>query len=196
MILSREAHVLGACPTLTFLLRRTIRDHLRRSRPEKILNVFQRIHLRFFQACGLASGRTSFASSRPAMSDRLFTQYNQMGLFPKGWRVRHALSEDGTLITQERKNQMVSSWRNGRMGIAGIVFVIVCTLGVAEGVLAGDNKTEEPAKVVDQVGTAVKHTATKIEQEVSGVVKKLEESETPKKVGNELKRSAESLAGC
>ena len=123
-------------------------------------------------------------------------QYNQMGLFPKGWRVRHALSEDGTLITQERKNQMVSSWRNGRMGIAGIVFVIVCTLGVAEGVLAGDNKTEEPAKVVDQVGTAVKHTATKIEQEVSGVVKKLEESETPKKVGNELKRSAESLAGC
>ena len=196
MILSREAHVLGACPTLTFLLRRTIRDHLRRSRPEKILNVFQRIHLRFFQACGLASGRTSFASSRQAMSDRLFTQYNQMGLFPKGWRVRHALSEDGTLITQERKNQMVSSWRNGRMGIAGIVFVIVCTLGVAEGVLAGDNKTEEPAKVVDQVGTAVKHMATKIEQEVSGVVKKLEESETPKKVGNELKRSAESLAGC
>ena len=62
---------LGACPTLTFLLRRTIRDHLRRSRPEKILNVFQRIHLRFFRACGLASGRTSFASSRTAMSDRL-----------------------------------------------------------------------------------------------------------------------------
>ena len=37
---------------------------LRRSRPEKILNVFQRIRLRFFQACGLASGRTSFTSSR------------------------------------------------------------------------------------------------------------------------------------
>ena len=55
---------LGACPTLTFLLRRTIRNHLRRSRPEIILNVFQRIHLRFFRACGLASGRTSFASSR------------------------------------------------------------------------------------------------------------------------------------
>ena len=62
---------LGACPTLTVLLRRTIRDHLRRARPEKILNVFQRIRLRFFQACGLASGRTSFASSRTAMSDRL-----------------------------------------------------------------------------------------------------------------------------
>lgn len=39
----------------------------------------------------------------------------------------------------------------------------------------------------------MKHTATKIEQELSGMVKKLEESETPKKVGNELKRSAESL---
>jgi len=56
---------------MTVLLWRTIRGHLRRSRPEKILNVFQRIHLRFFRACGLASGRTSFASSRTAMSDRL-----------------------------------------------------------------------------------------------------------------------------
>ena len=56
---------------MTFLLRRTICGHLRRSRPENILNVFQRIHLRFFLACGLASGRTSFASSRTAMSGRL-----------------------------------------------------------------------------------------------------------------------------
>jgi hypothetical protein len=31
--------MLGAGPTLTFLLRRTIRNHLRRSRLEKILNV-------------------------------------------------------------------------------------------------------------------------------------------------------------
>ena len=61
----------GACPTLTVLLRRTICDRLLRSRPEKILNVFQRIHFRFFRACGLAPGRTSFASSRTAMSDRL-----------------------------------------------------------------------------------------------------------------------------
>ena len=79
------------------------------------------------------------------------------------------------------------------MGIAGIAFVIVCTLGVADIVLAGNDKTKEPAGVVDQVGTALKHTATKLEQEVSSVVKKLGESETPKKVGNELKRSAESL---
>jgi hypothetical protein len=32
---------LGACPTLIFLLRRKICDHLRRARPEKLLNVFQ-----------------------------------------------------------------------------------------------------------------------------------------------------------
>jgi hypothetical protein len=61
----------GTCPTLTVLPRRTICNHLHRSRPEKILNVFQRIHLRFFRARGLASGRTFFASSRTAMSDRL-----------------------------------------------------------------------------------------------------------------------------
>ncbi len=79
------------------------------------------------------------------------------------------------------------------MGIAEVLFVIVCTLGAADGVLAGDDKTKEPAGVVDQVDTALKNMATKIEQEMSGVVKKFEESETPKKVGNELKRSAESL---
>ena len=54
----------GACPTLTLLLRQTIRDQLRPARPEKILNVFQRIRLRFFRACGLTSGRASFALSR------------------------------------------------------------------------------------------------------------------------------------
>jgi len=49
---------------MAVLLRRTIRDHLRRSLLGKILDVFQRIHLRFFRACGLAFGRISFASSR------------------------------------------------------------------------------------------------------------------------------------
>ena len=88
---------------------------------------------------------------------------------------------------------MVFSWRNGQIGIAGIIFVIVCSLGVVDLVLAGDAKSKGPAGVVDQVGTALKNTATRIEQEVSSVLKKLEESETPKKVGNELKRSAESL---
>src|SRR5437660_10178192 len=79
------------------------------------------------------------------------------------------------------------------MGIAGILFMIVCIVGVANVVQAEDNKTKEPAGVVGQVGTALKNTATKIEKEVSSVVKKFEESETPKKVGKELKRSAESL---
>ena len=88
---------------------------------------------------------------------------------------------------------MVFSWRNGHTGIAGVLLVIVCTVGVADLVLAGDDKTKEPAGILDQVGTALKNMATKIEQEVSSLVKKLEESETPKKVGNELKRSAESL---
>lgn len=49
---------------------------------------------------------------------------------------------------------MVSALRDGQMGLAGIVFVIMCTVGAAEGVLAGDDKTKEPAGVVDQVGTA------------------------------------------
>jgi len=56
--------MLGACLTVILLLRRMILNHLRRSQPEQILDVFQLIHLRFFLACGLASGRTFFASSR------------------------------------------------------------------------------------------------------------------------------------
>ena len=36
--------------------------HLRRSCPEKIVNVFQRIRLRFFRGCGLASAVISVAS--------------------------------------------------------------------------------------------------------------------------------------
>jgi hypothetical protein len=53
---------LGACPTLTFLLRQTMHRHLRCSRRRKILNVFQRIRFRFFSACGLASAGASFVS--------------------------------------------------------------------------------------------------------------------------------------
>jgi hypothetical protein len=46
---------LRACPPLTVLPWRTIRDQLRRSRPEKILTVFvfQRIILRLFRAAAL-----------------------------------------------------------------------------------------------------------------------------------------------
>jgi hypothetical protein len=77
---------------------------------------------------------------------------------------------------------------------------IVCLIAVCGGVLwsagaaqAGDEKAKDTASVVDQIGTTVKNAATTIEREITGVVKKLEESETPKKVGNELKRSADAL---
>jgi hypothetical protein len=56
--------ILGVCPSHAILLRQTSCWHLRRSRLEKILNVFQRIRLRFFRACGLASTGSSFASQR------------------------------------------------------------------------------------------------------------------------------------
>ena len=59
------------CPSNAILLRQMICKHLRRCRPEKILNVFQRICLRFFRACGLASTSNSFASRRRITSDRL-----------------------------------------------------------------------------------------------------------------------------
>ena len=39
---------------MTVLLRQTIHDHLRRSRPEKILNISQRVRFLVFRACGLA----------------------------------------------------------------------------------------------------------------------------------------------
>ena len=79
-----------------------------------------------------------------------------------------------------------------RRGAVELVFslVLLCA-GVV--VWAADDKAKESSGVVDQVGTSVKNLATKIEKEVTSAVKKLEESETPKKVGNELKRSAESL---
>ena len=79
------------------------------------------------------------------------------------------------------------SWR----AAAGIIFSLFLFFWLGDVVLAGDEKAKEASGVVDQVGTSVKNLATKIEKEVTGVVKKLEESETPKKVGNELKRSAE-----
>lgn len=59
-------------------------------------------------------------------------------------------------------------------------------------VMAGEEQPKDSG-VVDQVGASVKKLADKIGKEVTGVVKQLEESETPKKIGHELKRSAESL---
>lgn len=56
---------------MPLLLRRTMLDHLHCSRPQKILSASQRMRLRFFRACGLASGPASCASSQTAMSDSL-----------------------------------------------------------------------------------------------------------------------------
>ena len=67
-------HMLGACPTLIVLLRRTRARHLLCSRSRTILTVFQRIRLRFFVAYGRASACPSFASSRTAISDRLLAR--------------------------------------------------------------------------------------------------------------------------
>lgn len=64
---------------MTVLLRRTIRGHLRRAQPEKILDVLQRIHLRFFQACGLASDRNLLRLVTKTMSDVLLAPCDTIG---------------------------------------------------------------------------------------------------------------------
>lgn len=58
---------------------------------------------------------------------------------------------------------------------------------------SAEGNVQETPGVVSQIGTALKNAATRIEQGVTSVVKQLEESETPKKIGNELKRSANAL---
>lgn len=80
-------------------------------------------------------------------------------------------------------------WRNSQtMGV-----VLVCVVASGSTVFAADEKAAPSGGVVDQIGRSVKNLATKIENEVAGAVKKLEGSETPKKVGNEVKRSANVL---
>jgi len=70
----------------------------------------------------------------------------------------------------------------------------VVVVGGLPGLLwAAEEKSKAAPGVVDQVGTAIKNAATRLEHEVTDVVKKLEDSETPKKVGNELRRSAEAV---
>lgn len=56
--------------------------------------------------------------------------------------------------------------------------------------VAAERNTNETSGLATQIGTALKNAGRKIEQGVTSVVKQLEESETPKKIGNELKRSA------
>ena len=54
--------LLGACPTLTVLLRQTMHRHLLCFQPRNVLNGFPRIRLRFFRVGGRASAGASFAS--------------------------------------------------------------------------------------------------------------------------------------
>jgi hypothetical protein len=74
----------------------------------------------------------------------------------------------------------------------GALAMVACTIAYGD-VLWAEEKSKDSAGVVHQVGTSLKKLGEKIGTEVSGGVKKLEESETPRKVGQELKRSAESL---
>ena len=80
-------------------------------------------------------------------------------------------------------------WRSVRLVTA---LLTAGTLLCGALAVAAEDKAKHSA-VVDQVGATVKKLADKLGKEVTGVVKKFEESETPKKVGRELKRSAESL---
>jgi hypothetical protein len=74
------------------------------------------------------------------------------------------------------------------VGVMG--FSALWCLGTA---VAAEGNTKEPPGLASQIGTALKNAGTKIEQGVTSVVKQLEESETPKKIGNELKRLANAL---
>lgn len=82
-----------------------------------------------------------------------------------------------------------------KIGVFFVVLAVVLACGAVTGALAvePEGNGKESGGVVDQIGTSVKSLAEKIEKEVTGAVKKLEESDTPKKVGTELKRSANSL---
>ena len=62
--------------------------------------------------------------------------------------------------------------------------------GIAQ---AADEKNKEGSDAVDQMGMKVREFATRIEREVAGVFKKLEESQTPKKISVELERSLNAL---
>ena len=76
-----------------------------------------------------------------------------------------------------------------------ICLLLICGSFVARGEigLAADENTKEGSRAVDQIGMKVKEFATRVEREVAGVFKKLEESETSKKIGAEFERSVNSL---
>jgi len=71
----RELCGRGVCQSNTILLRQTICGHLRRSRLQEILDVLQRIRLRFLGACGLASASSSLRLATKDYSDRLLAGF-------------------------------------------------------------------------------------------------------------------------
>lgn len=80
-----------------------------------------------------------------------------------------------------------------RQGLAGLLVLCGSIAWLSGMSPAAETQTKEPPGVVDRIETTVKQAAETIERELTGVVKKLEDSETPKKIGNELKRSADAL---
>jgi hypothetical protein len=86
--LASRAYHLGGLSDSDRLLRRTIRDHLRRSRPEIILNLFQRIRLRFSRACGL---NLATPSPRHAKSELLLSCVLGNQVIEMTWEPSHAL---------------------------------------------------------------------------------------------------------
>jgi hypothetical protein len=85
-------------------------------------------------------------------------------------------------------------WKRWKPSLSGIgIFIMMAFMCHPQALWAGEEKPKDSSGVLDQIGTSLKKLGDKIGTEVSGGVKKLEESETPKKVGDELKRSAESL---
>ena len=90
---------------MTILLGRTIYDHLHRSRPGRIFNVFERRHLQVFPERGFASDRTSFASSRMAMSDSL----PAICILTQSGKASHSPRQEVTAVKLWRNAQRVSS---------------------------------------------------------------------------------------
>ncbi len=71
-----------------------------------------------------------------------------------------------------------------------LISVICLWFGSAS---AEDKKTKAEPGIVEQLEAALKNAAAKVEKGFTDTVKQIQESETPKKVGKEVKRSAESL---
>ncbi len=105
--------LLEVCPSNAVLLRQATCRHLRRSRPETILNVFQRIRLRVFHALRRSSTSSAIASQR-----RLTRTDSQPTLFMNASPAITAQASAGSYVKRER---------SGRFQITGFMFQVVRT---------------------------------------------------------------------